>query len=64
MGAATKTLSGMDAVVAKTMVTGLRTMTTSVASSAVNAFNIDKDGNLGWSGEAFGEGVKGGAFAA
>ncbi|MBU0927382.1 MAG: hypothetical protein KKA67_06510, partial [Spirochaetes bacterium] len=64
MGTVLKDLKGIDAVVGKTMMLGLRTMTTSVASSAVNAFNIDKDGNLGWSGEAFGEGVKGGAFAA
>ena len=62
----TDTLSG---VIGKTIATGLQTVTTSVATSAINAFNIQYDeyGNalgLGWSGDAFNAGVQGGLISA
>ena len=62
----TDTLSG---VIGKTIATGLQTVTTSVATSAINAFNIQYDeyGNalgLGWSGDAFSASVQGGLISA
>jgi len=54
--------SGIGSVIGKTVLGGMQTMTTSLASSAINAFQWDGQG-ISWSGDAFGQGVQGGLIS-
>ncbi|OHD19253.1 MAG: hypothetical protein A2Y37_07140 [Spirochaetes bacterium GWB1_60_80] len=54
--------SGIGSVIGKTMLGGMQTMTTSLANSAINAFQWDGQG-ISWSGDAFGQGVQGGLIS-
>jgi hypothetical protein len=47
------TATGMEGVMVNTALVGLEGLTTTVTTSAINSFNLDSKGNLGWSGDAF-----------
>jgi hypothetical protein len=46
-------------ILARTAWTGVQTWTTTAANSAINAFHLDKDGNLAWDANPFGVGAFG-----
>ncbi len=45
--------SSMSGVIGKTMLTGLQTASTMTATNAINAFQLNANGSLGWSSDAF-----------
>jgi murein DD-endopeptidase MepM/ murein hydrolase activator NlpD len=57
-------LTGASKVITQTAMTGMRTITTSTVSSALNAFTYDREQGFGWSADLFDQGIRGGAVNA
>ncbi|MDR3138611.1 MAG: peptidoglycan DD-metalloendopeptidase family protein [Treponema sp.] len=52
-------LGGASAVIAKTAMTGVQSLTTGTITSGINAITYDRENGFGWSGDIFAQGVRG-----